>query len=239
MSFRENKGLWLIVAAIVISLGALIWLLLSGAPRTLVILFPDIGELKHDDPVLWHDYVVGRVEKIEPLVDDQIGVTIRLNEDYAKKIKRGTRFTLKRTALFGYVGSNAITVETPAEGSLPYLEGEKIQGISPPKPTLVEQGKQVTREYWQRLKDQAAELLDQYNQSPYRKEVEAALAELKTLAEAGSKQAEQGLEQFRKDHQKDFDAVMKKLEQARDWIRKKGDESGARKIQDEIDRLKK
>jgi ABC-type transporter Mla subunit MlaD len=239
MSFRENKGLWLIVAAIVISLGALIWLLLSGAPRTLVVLFPDIGELKREDPILWHDYVVGRVVKIEPLVDNQIGVTIRLNEDYAKKIRRGTQFTLKRAALFGYVGSNAITVETPSEGGLPYLEGERIQGISPPKPTIVEQGKQVTSEYWQRLKDQAAELLDQYHKSPYRKEVEDALAELKTLAEEGSKQAKEGLEQFRKDHQKDFDAAMKKLEQARDWIRKKGDEAGARKIQDEIDRLRK
>jgi ABC-type transporter Mla subunit MlaD len=239
MSFRENKGLWLIVAAIVISLGALIWLLLSGAPRTLVILFPDIGELKREDPILWHDYIVGRVVKIEPLVDNQIGVTIRLNEDYAKKIRRGTQFTLKRAALFGYVGSNAITVETPSEGGLPYLEGERIQGISPPKPTLVKQGKQVTVEYWQRLKDQAAELLDQYNKSPYRREVEDALAELKTLAEEGRKQAKEGLEQFRKDHQKDFDAAMKKLEQARDWIRKKGDEAGARKIQDEIDRLRK
>jgi uncharacterized membrane protein len=103
----------------------------------------------------------------------------------------------------------------------------------------VKQGKQVTVEYWQRLKDQAAELLDQYNKSPYRREVEDALAELKTLAEEGRKQAKEGLEQFRKDHQKDFDAAMKKLEQARDWIRKKGDEAGARKIQDEIDRLRK
>jgi len=239
MSFRENKGLWLIAAAIIIALGALIWLLLSGAPRTLVILFPDIGELKRDDPIVWHDYTVGRVVKIEPLVDNQIGVTIRLNEDYAKKIRRGTQFTLRRSALFGYVGSNAITVETPSEGGLPYFEGEKIQGISPPKPTLVEQGKEITTEYWQRLKDQAAELLAQYNKSPYRKEVEAALAELKALGDKGSKLAKDELARFRKDNQEELDAVMKKLEQARDWIRKKGDEAGARKIQDEIDRLKK
>lgn len=195
--------------------------------------------LKREDPVLWHDYVVGRVVKIEPLVDNQIGVTIRLNEDYAQKVTRGTRFTLKRAALFGYVGSNAIVVETPSESGLPYLEGERIQGISPPKPTLVEQGKQVTIEYWQRLKDQAAELMDQYDKSPYRREVEDAFAQLKTLAEEGASQAKEGLEQFRKDHQKDLDAVIKKLERARDWIRQKGDEAGARRIQDQIDRLKK
>jgi ABC-type transporter Mla subunit MlaD len=239
MSFRENKGLWLSVGAAVIALGVLIWLLVSGAPRTLVVLFTDVGELKREDPVLWHDYVVGRVVKIEPLVDNQIGVTLRLNEDYAQKLTRGTRFTLKRAALFGYVGSNAIVVETPSEPGLPYLEGERIQGISPPKPTLVEQGKQVTIEYWQRLKDQAAELIDQYDKSPYRREVEDAFAQLKTLAEEGASQAKEGLEQFRKDHQKDLDAVVKKLERARDWIREKGDEAGARRIQDEIDRLKK
>lgn len=239
MSFQENKGLWLSVAAALIALGALIWLLVSGAPRTLVILFPDVGELKRDDPVLWHDYIVGRVVKIEPLVDNQVGVNIRLNEDYAQKLTRGTRFTLKRAALFGYVGANAIVVEAPTESGPPYLEGEHIQGITPPKPTLVEQGKQVTIEYWQRLKDQAAELIDQYNNSPYRKEVEDALTQLKTLAEEGAGQAKESLEQFRKDHQKDFDAAIKKLEQARDWIRKKGDEAGARRMQDEIDKLRK
>lgn len=239
MSFRENKGLWLSVAAAVIALGALIWLLVSGAPRTLVILFPDIGELKREDPVLWHDYIVGRVVKIEPLVDNQIGVTIRLNEDYAQKLTRGTRFTLKRAALFGYVGTNAIVVETPTESGLPYEENEHIQGISPPKPTLVDQGRQLTLEYWQQLKDQAAELLDQYNKSPYRKEVEDSLAQLKALAEEGAGQAKEGLEQFRRDHQKELDAVVKKLERARDWIKERGDEAGARRMQDEIDKLKK
>ncbi len=239
MSIRENKGLWLSLAAAVIAVGALIWLLVSGAPRTLVILFPDIGELKRDDPVLWHDYVVGRVVKIEPLVDNQIGVTIRLNEDYAQRLTQGSTFTLKRAALFGYLGSNSILVEAPSEPGRPYLEGEHIQGISPPKPTLVEQGKEAALEYWQRLKDQASQLIDEYNKSPYRREVEDALAQLKTLAEEGTRQAKEGLQQFRKDHQKELDAVVKKLERARDWIREKGDEAGARRIQEEIDKLKK
>jgi ABC-type transporter Mla subunit MlaD len=239
MSFRESKGLWLGIGGAAIALAALLWLLVSGGPRTLVILFPDAGDLKKEDPVLWHDYEIGRVVKIEPLVDNQIGVSIRINEDYARKITRGSRFTLKRAALFGFVGSNSIIVETTSESVLPYLEGEKVQGISPPKPTLVEESKQRSSEYWQQLKDQAAELLDQYRKSPYRKEVEDALSELKALAEAGSRQAQEGLTQFRKDHQKEFDAVMRKLEEARDWIRKKGDEAGARRIQREIDRLKK
>ena len=239
MSFRENKGLWLSVGAAVIALAVLIWLLVSGGPRTLVVLFPDIGELKREDPVVWHNYVVGRVVKIEPLVDNQIGVTVRLNEDYAARITRGTQFTLKRAALFGLVGSNAIEVETPSEPGPAFADGERIQGISPPKPTLVEQGKQLTLAYWQQLKDQAAQLLEEYKQSPYRKEVEAALVQLKIMAEEGTKQAKESLEQFRKDHQQEFDAVMQKLEQARHWMRKKGDEAGARRIQDEIDKLKK
>jgi ABC-type transporter Mla subunit MlaD len=239
MSFRESKGLWLGIGGATIALAALVWLLVSGGPQKLVILFPDTGELKKDDPVLWHDYEIGRVVKIEPLVDNQVGVTISLNEDYAKKITRGSKFTLKRAALFGFVGSNSILVETNSESVLPYLEGETVQGISPPKPTLVEESRQLTVEYWQQLKDQAVELLEQYKQSPYRKEVEEALADLRALAEAGAKQAREGLAQFRQDHQKELDAALQKLEEARDWIRKKGDEAGARRIQDEIDRLRK
>ncbi len=239
MSFQENKGVWLGLGAAAIALGALIWLLISGAPRTLVILFPDVGELRHDDPVIWHDYIIGRVLKVEPLVDNQVGVTIRLNEDYAQRITHGTSFTLRRAALFGYIGNNAIIVETPSEAGAPYAEGEHIQGISPPKPTLVEQGKQAAIDYWQRILDEAAALKDQYETSPYRRDIEDAIAQLKALADQGANQAMEGLEKFRKDHQKDIDAVVKKLEAARDWIRKKGDEAGARRIQKEIDNLKK
>jgi hypothetical protein len=235
----SSKWIWLGVGVAAIALIALVWLLVSGGPKTLVVLFPDIGELKRDDPVLWRDYQVGRVVKIEPMVDNQIGVTIRLNEDYGRKITRGATFTLRRAALFGFIGSNAIIVETPSGLGLPYLDGEKVQGVSPLKPTLVEEGKQITLEYWQQLKDQAGQLIDYYNQSPYKKEVEEGLAQLEALAEEGAKQAKETFAQFRKDHQKDFDAVVKKLEDARDWIRQKGDEEGARRIQREIERLKK
>jgi len=239
MSFREHKGLWLGILAVLVAVVALVWLLVSGGPSTLVILFPEVGELKRNDPVLWRDYTVGRVEKIEPLVDNQIGVTIRIRDDYAAKITRGTKFTLKQASLFGWLGQNAIVIETPSETGLPYLDGERVQGESPPRPTIVEQGKQQAQEYWLRLKDQAAALLDEYQKSPYRKEVEDALAELKNLAEKGAGQAKDELAQFRKDHQKELDSAIAKLEQARDWIRKKGDELGARKIQEEIDKLKK
>jgi len=239
MSFREHKGLWLGVLAVLVAVVALVWLLVSGGPSTLVILFPEVGELKRNDPVLWRDYTVGSVEKIEPLVDNQIGVTIRIRKDYAAKITRGTRFTLKQASLFGWLGQNAIVIEIPSETGLPYLDGERVQGEAPPRPTLVEQGRQQAQDYWLQLKDQAAALLDEYQKSPYRKEVEDALAELKTLADKGAGQAKDEVAQFRKDHQKELDGILQKLEQARDWIRKKGDELGARKIQEEIDKLKK
>jgi ABC-type transporter Mla subunit MlaD len=239
MSFKENKGLRLGILAVILAVAALVWLLISGRPRTLVILLPEVGELKKEDPVLWHGYKVGSVEKIEPLVDNQIGVTIRIREDYAAKITRGTKFTLKQASVFGLIGQNAIEIETPSEQGLPYLDGERIQGESPPRPTLVEQGKQKTREYWQQLSNQAAAILDEYQKSPYRREVEDALIELKNLAEKGTEQPKDELEQFRKDHQKEIDSALEQLGKARDWIRRKGDERGARKIEEEIDKLEK
>ncbi len=237
MSYSENKGLWAGVAAAVIVVAALIWLLASGAPKTLVILFPEVGELKKDDPVVWHGYVVGKVQAIEPLVDNQVGVTIRLNEDYGDRITHGTQFSLRRASLFGFVGSNAIEVETPEQAGRAYENGERVQGIAPPAPTLVEQGKQWTLEYWNQLRSTAAELLEEYRKSPYRKEVEAALEQLGQLAGKASSLAKEELDQFRKDHQQEIDSVVKQLEQARDWLRKQGDDSGARRIQEEIDRL--
>ena len=239
MSFRENKGMWLGIAAALLVIVAIIWLILSGGPLTLVVLFPDIGELKREDPVIWRGYAVGKVVKVEPLVDNQIGVTIQLREDYAAKVTHGTRFTLKRAPLFGLVGGNAIEIETPSEMGRRFADGERVQGISPPKPTLVEEGKQYARDYWRQIQSQAAQLVEEYRQSPYRKEVEDALSQIRTLAEQGAGQAQEGLEQFRKDHQKELDAAMKRLEQARDWIRKKGDEPAARKVEEEIKRLKK
>ena len=238
MSFSENKGLWLGLCAAIILIAVLIWLLVSGGPLSLVILFPDSGELKRDDPVIWHGYAIGKVVNVEPLVDNQVGVTIQLREDYAAKITEGTRFTLKRPALFGWVGASAIEIETPPETGRHYTDGERIQGISPPKPTLVEEGKQVTLEYWQQLRDQADRLMEEYRQSPYSKEIEAAVAELKALAEKGAGQAKESLEQFRTDHKDEIDRIRQKLEEAREWMRKKGDEFGAKKLQEEIDRLK-
>ena len=237
MAFGEHKGLWLGLVVVVVVVGALVWLVLSGGPQTLVILFPEVGDLKKDDPVVWRGYTVGSVAKIDPLVDNQVGVTISLRQDYAAKITRGSRFTLKQASLFGLVGTNAIEVETASEYSLPYLDGEKVQGTSMARPTLVEAGKQKTIEYWEQAKKQAAALMEEYRNSPYRREVEDALAQLKTLAEQGAVQAKESVEQFRKDHQKELDAIVRKLEEARDWLRKKGDELGAKKLQAEIDKL--
>jgi len=239
MSFSENKGLWLGLCAVIVLIAVLIWLLASGGPLNLVILFPDSGELKRDDPVIWHGYTVGRVVKVEPLVDNQVGVTIQLREDYAAQITEGTRFTLKRPALFGWMGVSAIEIETPSETGRRYTDGEKIQGASPPKPTLVEEGKKATLEYWQQLRDQADRLIEEYRQSPYSKEIEAAVAEIKALAEKGASQAKVSLEQFRTEHKDEIDRIREKLEEAREWMRKRGDELGAKKLQEEIDRLKK
>ncbi len=239
MSFGENKGLWLSVGAVIIAGTALILILISAAPRTLVVLFTDVGELKVEDPVVWHDFVVGKVVKIDPLVSNQIGVTLRLNEDYNTRITHGTSFTLRRAALFGFVGKNAIDIEPPTSPGRPYENGEIVQGITPPKPTLAEEGKQLTEQYWQRLKEQAGELLEEYRKSPYKNEVEDALRQLEGLAQDGAKQAKDRLEQFHKDHQEELNSVMRKLEQARDWMRKKGDEAGAQRLQKEIELMKK
>ncbi len=234
MSFSENKGLWLMVIFTVAVAAALIWILLSAQPLRLVILFDRIGGLKRDDPVISQGIAIGKVEEIRPLVDNQIGVTVRIREDYAPKLIRGTSFVLREASFFGLVGQNAIEVFVPSAPGVPLSNGEKIQGKVLASPSLVEQGKRWSQEYWRQLKADTSQLINSLQSSPYRKEAEELLIQLRTLADEGTQLAGGRLEDFRKAHQKDLDEILKQLEQLRDKMRRAGDGSGASGIEKEL-----
>lgn len=235
MSFGENKGLWLMVTFTIAVATALIWILLSAQPLRLVILFDRVGGLKQDDPVIAQGITIGKVEGIRPLVDNQIGVTVRIREDYASKLTRGTSFVLREASFFGLVGKNAIEVLVPPTPGVPLSNGEKVQGTVTVSPSLIEQGKRWSREYWRQLKAETSQLLDSLQSSPYRREAEELLIQLSTLADEGTRAAGEGLEDFRKAHQKDLDEILKRLEQLRDKMRRAGDGSGASGIEKELE----
>jgi hypothetical protein len=238
MSFNENKGLWLMVSLTVAAAAALIWVLLSAQPLRLVILYSDVGDLKRDDPVVWRGVTIGKVEDIRPFVDNQLGVTIRIREDHKSKLSHGTEFILKKASFFGLVGNNAIEVVTPSSPGTPFSSGEKVHGKVISKPSLVEQGKKWSQEYWQQLKAETGQLIDALKSSPYRKEAVEELDQLKTLAEQGAREAKEGLEDFRKAHQNDLDEILKRLERLRDEMRRKGDGTSATQVEKEIDRVR-
>jgi MlaD protein len=238
MSFRDSKGVWAGLALLTVLVGVLLWLFLFSRPFLLVILFDDVGSLKRGDPVLWKGFAIGRVERIEPLVDNKIGVTIRVRQDYEGRVLHGSEFVLKRSALMGLIGQDAIEILTPAAQGKPYENGEKVRGKSTPDQTLVEQGKNLAQEFWRGLSEQAGRLMNEFQNSPYRQEALDAFKELEVLAQRGMASAKEGLEEFRKDHQDEIDRVMKKLSDLRDRMRKAGDEAGAREVEKQIDGLK-
>jgi ABC-type transporter Mla subunit MlaD len=238
MSFRQNKAIYLSLAAAVILVGALLWVMFGTKPFTLVVLYDDVGGLRPGDPVLWKTFTVGKVDRVDPLVDNRIGVTIRLREDYAGQVTEGTEFVFKRASLMGLVGQNAIELRTPDVPGRPFTSGEKVKGQRPPLPALVEDGKRLAQEFWKQTVAQAEALVKEYQDSPYRKEVESALEELGVLAEQGVNQAKQGLDRFREEHQEEIDRLLKKLSDLRDRMRKAGDEQGARQVEKQIDALK-
>jgi ABC-type transporter Mla subunit MlaD len=238
MSLSENKGLWLALAVAAILVGVLLWVLLSSKPFVLVVLFNDVGDLKRGNPVQWKGFTIGKVDRIEPLVDNQIGVTIRLREDYADRVTHGTEFLLKRASLMGLVGENAIELTTPAAPGTPFSSGEKVQGKSESAPTLLEDGKRVALEFWQQLEDRTNRLREDFQDSPFRKEAAEALKELGVLAEKGAEEAREGVDQFRKDHRQEIDRMLKKLEELRDKLRHAGDQAGAQRVEKEIESLK-
>ena len=237
MSFKDNKGLWSGVAALVVIAAVLIWILASAEPFRLVILFDDIGALKKGDPVLWKGFEIGKVEDIKPLVENRIGVTIRIKEDYARNITHGAEFILKRSALLGLLGRDAVEITTPSEPGAPYERGERVQGKSTPKPSLIQQGTELGLSYWNQLKDEASRVAEEFRRSPYRTDVEQALDQVKTLAQQGASQAKDGLAQFQKDHKKDLEDAIAKLKNLRDKLLKKGDQSGAKRLDQGIEKL--
>jgi len=237
VSFKDNKGLWSGVAALVLIAGVLIWILTTSEPFRLVILFDDIGSLKKGDPVLWKGFEIGKVEDIQPLVENKIGVTIRLKEDYLPGITHGSEFALRRSALLGLLGRDAVEIITPSAPGVPFERGERIQGKSTPKPSLITQGAELGLQYWNQLKDETSRAMEEFRRSPYREDVEQTLDQLKTLAEQGALQAKDGLEQFQKDHKKDLEDAFAKLRNLRDRLLKKGDQSGARRLDQEIEKM--
>jgi len=238
MTFGENKWIWIGIMAVVVAIAVILGFILLSEPFRLIVLYDEVGDLKKEDPVVWKEFTIGKVEQIQPLVDNRIGVTIRLREDYATRITRGSEFVLKRTAFLGLVGSNAIEVITPSTPGTPFARGEKILGKITPKTSLLEDSRKWTLDSWNRLRDATSALVEEFRTSPYKKEAEDALSSLKSLAEEGAAQAKEGLQHFRKNHSKDFEDIVKKLEILRDQMRKKGDERAARQLGEQIEKIR-
>lgn len=238
MSFTPGKWFWVICVAVGVAGIAVFWMIHTAQPLRLVVLFDDVGDLKKGDPVVWRTFTIGKVESIEPLVENQVGVTISIKEDYARRITHGSTFSLRTTELLGLIGQDAIEVQTPGSPGAPFARGEKIQGVRPEETSLLEEGRRWTLEKWGFLKDQVNQMLEESRSSPYRAELEDALARTKVLAEEAAREARQDAEKLRKDHAKDFDQALRKLEDIRDEMSRKGDKSAARMLDEQIARLK-
>jgi len=238
MSLGNLKGLWMALAISAALVAGVFWLLFLTEPFTLVILFDDVGKLREGDAVLWRDFKVGEVEDIQPLVENQIGVTIRLDGDYVSQITRGTEFTLQRATLLGLMGQNAIVIATPQTPGSPFDKNEKILGTSEPLQSLLDQGRQVSSHYWEKLKTQSGQLMEKIQSSPHREEALEALNHLIELAGEGAQQAKEELGQFRKDHADEIEKILEELDRIGRRMLEGGDEIGAQLMREQIDRVK-
>ena len=234
----ENRSLWIAIAVLVLLAGILAWAFLSSGPMRLIVLFDETGGLKKDAPVVWKDFTIGKVVDIQPLVDNQFGVTIELREDYASKITRGSEFYLKPAPLLGIFDQDVVEVVTPQSPLAPFTNGEKVRGKRYPASLFPEQARRWSQEYLRELTDQAGRLIEAFRDSPYRKDAEEVLRQLKEIGERGAALAKDQLEDFRRAHEKDLERIRKKLEQIRDEMRKRGDNGGADKVEKEIGKMK-
>jgi hypothetical protein len=238
MSLAKSKAFWMLCLVVLIAGATVFWMVSTAEPLTLVILFDDTAGIQKGHPVIWKTFTIGKVEAIEPLVENQIGVTISIKEDYASRITRGSTFTLKTTDLLGLIGQDAIEVQVPPTPGGPFRQGERIQGIRPASASLVEEGKQWTLEKWGQLKDQVSAMLEESRSASYRAELERALAKIKALAERGASEIRAGAAQLRKEHDKEFEDALLELERIRDTMSKKGDAAAAKLLDEQIRKLR-
>ncbi len=237
MTLAKNKGIWIGILIFAVLIGILAWIFLSSEPFTLLLLYDQVGSLKKESPVLWKNFTVGKVTDIRPLVDNQIGVTIQLGQDYAPRITHGSEFYLKPAPMLGLLGNDSIEVVTPDNPGTAFAKGEKVQGKRRPGSSLLQEGAKWSQEYLKQLKDQISRLVEDFRESPYRKQVEEALRELGEIAEQGASVAKDKWEEFQKEHAEDLERIRKKLGKLRDEMRKKGDEAEARRLEKQIEKM--
>ena len=238
MSLAKSKIFWLLCTIVLIAGATVFWMVSTAEPLTLVILFDDAAGIQKGHPVVWKTFTIGKVEAIDPLVDNQIGVTISIKEDYAPRITRGSTFTLRTTDLLGLIGQDAIEVQVPPSPGDRYTQGEKIQGVRPANASLVEEGKQWTLEKWGQLRDQMSAILEESRSASYRAELERALARIKALAERGASEIRTGAAQLRKEQDREFEEALLELERIRDTMSKKGDAAAAKLLDEQIRKLR-
>jgi ABC-type transporter Mla subunit MlaD len=239
MSLANQKALWITLTVTAILIAAISWLLFLTEPFTLMILFDDVGKLQQGDPVLWRDFEVGEVEEVLPLVENQIGVRIKIGNEYVSEVTRGTSFTLRRATLLGLMGQNAIVIETPEIPGSPFEKNERIQGVSEPVESLLDQGREVSARYWEKIKAETGNLMKELQSSPHREEAREALNQLMELAGDGARQAKEELERFRRDHADEIDQILKKLDSIGRRMLDEGDEIGAQLLREQIERVRK
>jgi hypothetical protein len=237
MSLTESKGIWLMAGLVAAAAVVLIWIVVSARPLRLVILYDEAGGLKQDDPVVWGGQTIGKVEGVKLLPEKRVEVSILIREDYASKISHGAEFILRKASFFGLIGDNAIEVVIPSSEGTPFHDGEKVAGKIALS-SWVDEGKKWSREYWRQLGDETQELIAEFENSPFRKEAQGILDQLKSLAEQGSKETKDRLDDFRKAHSQELEEALNRLERLRDEMRRQYPK-GAAQVEKEIERLKK
>jgi ABC-type transporter Mla subunit MlaD len=237
VSFVENRGLWFGAAGLALSLALIIWLLAGSQPLRLVILFDDVGGLKKEDPVLWKGLEIGKVEEIRPLVENKIGVTIKIPEDHVSTISHGSEFALKRSKLLGLVGQDAIEVTIPRTPGAPFSSGEKVYGISTPQASLLKDGKEIGLQYWNQIKEEATRFFEEVRNSPYRDDLAEAAGRLKKLASEGARQTAEEVGRFSREHRKELESLVQEMKRLKEKLLKTGDQPGARRMEKQIEKL--
>ncbi len=213
--------LWLLI---------LVWGLIAACVGSLglTVLYDRTEGLKQNDPVLWNEQKIGKVQSVRQNSQGRTAVNLRIRRDFREKVTDESRFLIQNDPQ--NPGQSLVKMVNLAEKGNPLASGTAVEGSTFLSLQLekTERGLEAWREQLERWERE----LSQIPESEWYKELEREMDYwLKELAQAGVETREYFKEEI-------LPRLEESLRELRKHLRQLGKEKEVETLEVKLDRLK-
>jgi len=217
--------LWLLI---------LVWGLIAACVGSLglTVLYDRTEGLKQNDPVLWNEQKIGKVQSLRQNSQGRTAVNLRIRRDFREKVTDESRFLIQNDPQ--NPGQSLVKMVNLAEKGNPLASGTAVEGSTFLSLQLekTERGLEVWREQLERELERWERELSQIPESEWYKELEREMDYwLKELAQAGVETREYFKEEI-------LPRLEESLRELRKRLRQLGKEKEVETLEVKLDKLK-